>query len=171
MIHDYFLHAVDPGGDSGLSLLHVQPEEFKLLDYSTIPYEAPKEAPPTQQLIEWTLDYPGKHILVYEDFHIRNTPEAASTDTTALRVIGGIEQMLYDRSIFHEVVTQLPGEAKHTVADEHLEALGLHLGHQHHQRHVRDSLRHAVTLLFKRHYLPVLRAAYPKGGLPVSPRR
>lgn len=171
MIHDYFLHAVDPGGDTGMSLLHVQPKEFKLLDWTTVAYDVPRDAPPTQQLIEWTLDYPGPHILVYEDFHVRNTASAAATDTTALRVIGGIEQMLYDRSIFREVIVQQPGEGKHTATDDHLEALDLHFGHQHSQRHVRDSLRHSVTLLFKRNYLPVLRTAYPKGGLPVSPRR
>jgi hypothetical protein len=55
------------------------------------------------------------------------------------------------------------------VPDEVLEALGLHMGHEHAQRHVRDSLRHAVAHLTRMRYLPVCRVAYPRGGRTTTP--
>lgn len=148
-----------------MSLLHIRPDGLTLVDYETVQYDPRLREPstmPTAQLIEWTLKYPGRHTLVFEDFHLRNN--SADKDTTALRVIGSIEQMMYDRDIFDAVHAQEPVEAKHMVSDETLEALGLHMSHEHRQRHVRDSLRHAVTYLTRMRYLPVCRVAYPRGG-------
>lgn len=161
----YFLSCVDPGGNTGMGLLHVKPRELHLLDWATIPYDPrSREAAsmPTAQLVEWTLEYPGIHHLLYEDFHVRNN--GADKDTTALRVIGTIDQMLYDRSIFSEVYAQEPVEAKFMVSDEVLEKLDLHMAHTHGHRHIRDALRHGVKHLAERRYLPVCRVAYPRGG-------
>lgn len=161
----YFLDCMDPGGDTGMSLFHIRPKEFELIDWATIRYDPrSREASsmPTAKLVEWTVEYPGRHELLYEDFHLRNN--AAEKDTTALRVIGSLDQMLYDREIFDAVHTQEPVEAKHMVPDEILEKLDLHMGHAHAQRHVRDSIRHAVSYLTRRRYLPVCRIAYPRGG-------
>lgn len=161
----YFLSCVDPGGDTGMALLHVQPDRLTLVDWETVPYD-PRlregSAMPTAQLVAWTLDYPGQHKLVFEDFHLRNN--GAEKDTTALRVIGSIEQVIYDRDLFAAVHAQEPVEAKHMVPDEVLEKLGLHMDHSHSQRHVRDALRHGVTYLTRLRYLPVCRVAYPRGG-------
>lgn len=168
----YFLSSVDPGGDSGMSLLFVHPEGFALLDWATVPYNPAlreESAMPTAKLIEWTLLCPGRHELLYEDFHLRNN--SAEKDTTALRVIGSIEQMMYDRQIFDSVHRQEPVEAKYMVTDETLEKLGLNEVDSYGWRHVRDSLRHAVAYLTRRRYLPVCRIAYPKGGGVTNPLR
>lgn len=161
----YFLNCMDPGGDTGLSLLHIRPDGFDLVDWATIAYNPrsrEESQMPTAQLVEWTVRYPGRHELLYENFHLRNNN--AEKDVTALRVIGSVDQMLYDRDLFAAVHTQEPVAAKHMVSDEVLEKLGLHMSHAHSQRHVRDSLRHGVSHLTKARYLPVCRIAYPRGG-------
>lgn len=159
----YFLHCVDPGGDTGMSLFHVQPEKLRLMEYATIPWQPRDGHSPIATLVTWRQIHPGPHVLLYEAFHLRNTEEAASTDTTPLLVIGAIEQMILDQgSPYEAVFTQKPDAAKHMGTDEKLELLGLHLGHQHSQRHVRDANRHAVTHLAKRGYLPVCRVAFPR---------
>ena len=163
--HGFFLHCMDPGGDTGLSLLRIEADDFELVDWATIPYDPSLEtdaAMPSMKLIEWVDRHPGRHQFLYENFHLRNN--SAQKDTTALRVIGSVEQVLFERRLYESVHPQEPVEAKHMVPDEVLEALGLHMEHQHAQRHVRDSLRHAVTHLTRMRYLPVCRAAYPKGG-------
>lgn len=166
----YFLNNMDPGGQTGMSLLHIRPREFELVDWATVPYDPRLEqdsAMPSMKLVEWSRRFPGKHQLLYENFHLRNN--AAQKDTTALRVIGSVEQVVFERRLFEAVHAQEPVEAKHMVPDEVLEALGLHMGHEYAQRHVRDSLRHAVSLLTRLRYLPVCRAAYPRGGRTTSP--
>jgi hypothetical protein len=166
----YFLDSMDPGGETGMSLLHIRPREFELVDWATVPYDPRLErdsAMPSMKLAEWNRRFPGRHQLLYENFHLRNN--AAQKDTTALRVIGSVEQLAFERKFFEAVHAQEPVEAKHMVPDEVLEALGLHMGHEHAQRHVRDSLRHAVSLLTRLRYLPVCRAAYPRGGRATSP--
>lgn len=166
---DYFLTCMDPGGDTGLSLFHVRPDSFEMLEYATVPYAPRNGQLPTTTLIEWRLDHPGAHRFVYEGFHLRNTKDAAAKDLTALSVIGGVEQMLHDRNPYEVVVKQKPDEAKTIATDEKLELLGLHLGHQHHQRHVRDANRHGVTYLVRQRYLPVCRVAYARSGVRSRP--
>lgn len=167
----YFLSNMDPGGDTGMSLLHIRPKEFELIDWATVPYNPIMQDPsamPTMKLVEWTTRYPGRHRLLYENFHLRNND--AQKDTTALRVIGSVEQLLFERDLFEAVHAQEPVEAKHMAPDEVLEALGLSMGNEHSQRHVRDSLRHAVAFLTRAGYLPVCRVAYPKGNGTVRSR-
>lgn len=161
----YFLSSMDPGGETGLSLMHIRPKEFELVDWATVPYNPALENPsamPSMKLIEWTLNYPGRHQFLYENFHLRNND--ADKDTTALRVIGSVEQVIYERAPYESVHAQEPVEAKHMATDEVLEALGLHMGNEHAQRHVRDSLRHVVSYLTRMRYMPVCVAAYPRGG-------
>jgi len=161
----YFLNNMDPGGQTGMSLLRIEPKKFELVDWATISYNPGLEDPdsmPSMKLIEWAERYPGRHQLLYENFHLRNND--ADKDTTALRVIGSVEQVIFERRLYEAVHAQEPVEAKHMATDEVLEALGLHLDHKHAQRHVRDSLRHAVTHLTRMRYLPVCRVAYPRGG-------
>jgi hypothetical protein len=166
----YFLNCVDPGGDTGMSLFLVKPKELKLVDYATIPYDPHRsESMPTSKLIEWKLSFPGIHNLVFEDFHLRNN--SAEKDVTALKVIGSIDQMIFERNLYQDVVAQEPVEAKHMVTDEVLERLDLHMSHAHHQRHVRDANRHGITLLARLRYLPVCRVAYPRGGGVMNPLR
>lgn len=165
----YFLNCVDPGGDSGMALLHVKPDDFTMVQYETVAYDPHGEGVmPTAVLVDWKLTFPGIHHLLYEDFHLRNN--SAQKDTTALKVIGSINQMIYERNLYESVYAQEPVEAKHMVTDETLKSLGLYLDH-HDQRHVRDALRHGVTHLTRRRYLPVCRVAYPRGGGVTSPLR
>ena len=158
----YFLNCVDPGGDTGMSLFHITPRSFKLLDYETIAYNPAAGEMPTSVLTGWRLDYPGIHHLLYEDFHSRNN--SAAKDLTALKVLGAIDQVIYDRDLYDQVHKQEPVEAKHMVSDEILEKLDLHLGHSNYQRHVRDANRHGVAHLARLRYLPVCEVAYPRGG-------
>lgn len=157
----YFLTCMDPGGDTGLSLFHVKPESFKLLEYATVAWNPRRGSNPTATIVEWRLGYPGIHHFLYEGFHVRNTDSAAATDTTALLVLGAVEQVIWDRgNMYEEIFTQQPVAAKDMVPDEVLEKLNLHLGHQNHQRHVRDANRHGVTHLAKRRYRPICQVAY-----------
>lgn len=169
-MREFFLTAMDPGGDTGLALLHVRPDDFALVAHATVPYAPPEQPPPTVTLRAWRGAHPGPHVLVYEDFHVRNSAAAAGVDTTALKVLGGLDQVLYERpGLYTKVVRRESIQGKHLTSDEVLEGLGLHLGHAHALRHVRDALRHAVAFLAARRYLPVCRVAYPRGGLR-SPR-
>jgi hypothetical protein len=161
----YFLNCVDPGGDTGLALLHIKPNSFQLLEYATVPWRPQQGQNPVTVLTRWRQLHPGTHHLLYENFHLRNTGKAASTDTTPLLVIGAIEQMIQgQRSLYERVFTQEPVQGKRLATDEKLEMLGLHLGHARAQRHVRDAIRHAVSHLVKRGYLPMCRMAFPRGG-------
>jgi hypothetical protein len=178
----YFLNCMDPGGDTGLSLLHIKPDSFRLLECATVPWDPRKGLNPTATLVNWRLEYPGVHHFVYEGFHIRNTESAAATDPTALLVIGAVEQVMYDRghTMYEEIFTQEPVAAKRDkglATDEKLEKLNLHMDHRDSQRHVRDANRHAVVHLVGRGYLPMCRVAYPRRSvrtrqpaLPGSPR-
>lgn len=160
----YFLNCVDPGGDTGMSLLHIRPDSFRLLECATVRWRPRHGENPVATLIQWREEHPGVHHLLYEDFHLRNTKEAASTDTTPLLVIGAIEQMIFERSPYEQTFAQEPVAAKHIATDDKLERLGLHLGHTHAQRHVRDANRHAVAHLTRRRYLPVCQAAFARQG-------
>jgi hypothetical protein len=160
----YFLNAMDPGGSTGLSLFHVKPDGFRLLEYVTVPWDPRSGLNPTTTLVQWRLEYPGIHHLLYEDFHIRNTENAAATDPTAFLVIGAVEQVMFDRghTMYEQVFTQEPVAGKRMGTDEVLEKLGLHMDHRHAQRHVRDANRHVVTHLVSRRYLPVCQVAFPR---------
>jgi hypothetical protein len=161
----YFLTSVDPGGDTGMSLFHIKPDSFRLLEYATVQWRPRDGFNPVDTLVGWRLEYPGVHHLLYEEFNVRNTENAAAADTTSLRVIGAIEQMMYERgNIYEAVFDQIPTKAKYMGTDEILEKLNLHLDNAHAQRHVRDANRHAVVHLAKRGYLPVCEVAYPRRG-------
>lgn len=162
---EFFLTAMDPGGSTGMALLGIRKESFKLLEWRTVGYDPQGGGMPTTILIDWRLDRPGLHYLLYEDFHVRNTSQAAATDTTALKVIGAVDQILCDRDLYAGVFKQEPVQGKHMVTDEVLEKLDLHMGHQHSHRHVRDALRHAVSFLADGGYLPVCEVAFPRRGV------
>lgn len=163
----YFLNCMDPGGDTGMSLFHIKPEKFRLVEFATVAWRPRQGSNPTATFVGWRLEYPGVHHFLYEGFHVRNTDSAAGTDTTALEVIGAMEQVMFDRgeAMYEKVFSQEPVAVKREkglATDAVLESLGLHLGHHHHQRHVRDANRHAVVHLANRRYRPVCEAAYPR---------
>ncbi|MCP9209710.1 hypothetical protein [Streptomyces cucumeris] len=160
----YFLNCIDPGGDTGMSLLHIAPDGFQLLEFATVQYRRDRDETPVTILEKWRKSYPGVHHLLYEDFHIRNTRSAAATDATALEVIGELTKMIRDSGgSYAEVFKQVPVAGKHMVSDEVLETLGLHLDNKHAMRHVRDANRHAVTHLAKqRAYRPICEMAFPR---------
>lgn len=171
MTREYFLTCMDPGGETGLSLFQVRPEAFELLDYATVLYEPRRGTIPTTKLREWRLGHPGVHHFLYEDFHMRNTQEAAATDDTALKVIGAVDQMIYDHRPYGKIFELEPVEAKHMTTDEKLELLDLHLGHKYDQRHVRDANRHFVAHMTQRRYLPVCGGAFTGRTGPSSASR
>lgn len=157
----YFLDCMDPGGDTGMSLFWIGPRDWEFLAYATVGYDPLiGRTTPTDTLRAWNRQYDGPHHLLYEDFHLRNT--TADKDITPLKVIGAVEQVQYEHRLYQRVFKQEPIEAKHMVTDETLERLGLHLGHRHGQRHVRDCNRHAVTHLTRLRYRPVCEIAYPR---------
>lgn len=162
---EYFLNCMDPGGDTGLALLHITPTQYSLVAHATIPWRPDRGSNPVDTLTGWLDEFPGTHKLVYEAFHIRNTASAASTDTTALSVIEAVSGLARTRQPYEEMVSKQPVAAKRFATDAVLESLGLHLGHKHAQRHIRDALRHGVTLLARRRYIPLCAAAFPRGGV------
>lgn len=166
----YFLHCMDPGGDTGLSLFHVRPDGFDFLAHATVAWRPEQGETPVNTLHEWLYAYPGPHHLLYENFHVRNTSSAASTDLTALSVIAAVEETQRKSSAYARVFKQEPVKGKRMATDAVLEALGLHLGHAHRNRHVRDANRHFVTHLAKLGYLPVCRIAFPPRSVRIQPR-
>lgn len=170
----YFLNCVDPGGDTGMALLYIKPDDFDLIDYRTVPYDPHRsESMPTEVLVRWKLEYPGLHDLVYEDFHVRNT--SAQKDTTALKVIGSMDQMIFEGRPYRSIFVQQPVGGKHSITDDVLRNLGL-LFESHADRHMNDALRHAAAHLTKRRYRPLCLAAHPNSAtlrshsLPDRPR-
>lgn len=158
----YFLSCVDPGGDTGMALLHIKPDTFQLIDTATVPYRPALGEDPIKTLTSWVRKHPGVHHLLYESFHIRNTAAAASTDLTPVEVIKAMQDMVANGNAYEAVFSQQPVGGKHMASDDVLEKLGLHMGHKHAQRHVRDALRHAVTHLARQRYAPLCRVAFPR---------
>lgn len=158
---EFFLHAVDPGGTTGLALLHVSPSAFTAVDQSADLYDPEHQKTPLITLKKWRAAYDTcPHVLVYENFHVR--PGQKAVDTTALRVLGGLEEwLMHETGAYHQAVAQEPVQGKSMVTDEVLNRLGLH-AYGKDARHIRDAFRHAVAWLARRSYLPVCTRAWPK---------
>jgi hypothetical protein len=159
----YFLNAMDPGGDTGMILLSVQPERFELIEAATVEFRPDKGVHPVDTLVRWQREHPGDHRLVYESFHVTNQAGAAGIDLTALKVLEGLQEALKTRTLTYSSVTvQQPTQRKLQGTDDNLEKTGLHFGHKHAQRHVRDAARHAVTHLVRRSYRPLCELIAPR---------
>lgn len=85
MKYPFYLTAMDPGGTTGLALHKVNDDCMALVDSAAIPYRKGQPGP-VEKMKEWVEKNPGyRHILVYEDFHVR--PVRGPVDTTAINVI------------------------------------------------------------------------------------
>ena len=87
----------------------------------------------------------------------------APPDTTALRVIGGVEEWLMSQAEppYVQVIKQEPDEGKHMATDEVLVSAGLYVCIDKDSRHVRDANRHAVKYLEGIKHRPLCLAAWP----------
>jgi len=90
--YPYYLTAMDPGGTTGLSLTEVAHGTYTTIRSAAVPYR--KDAPgPVEKMKEWVEEFPvARHVLVYEDFHVR--PVRGPVDTTAINVITELKSWL-----------------------------------------------------------------------------
>lgn len=152
---------MDPGRDTGLSLLRITPDSYRMIEHQVVTYAPESFSSPLTVLKEWTERYPQHpHILVYENFHVR--PGKKSVDTTAINVIGGVEHWLMEAAPYVQVFPREPVQGKHLVTDEVLVNAGLHVCNGGGARHVRDANRHAVAYLQQIGHIPLCRAAWPR---------
>lgn len=152
----FYLSIMDPGQDTGLALLRIEEEDFTVEETATVRYDPPRHGQPSRVLAQWNRSYSDiPHVFLYENFHVR--PGPVVPETTALEVIGAVEYWMYEsdhRPMYARVVKKEPVQGKHQATDAKLKKLGLFfLGHE--QRHVNDTMRHAVTFLTSLSYLPV----------------
>src|SRR5690606_41718944 len=108
----YFLNCVDPGGDTGMSLLHIRPDSFRLLECATVRWRPRHGENPVATLIQWREEDPGGHPHLHPAFLLRNTNEAASTDTTPPLLIGVSEQVVIGRRPYGQTFAQQPVAAQ-----------------------------------------------------------
>lgn len=162
----FALNVMDPGGDTGMALLLVQPRSFLLEDWAVVPYTPGGDAL-LKTLRGWRTEterIPG--VLLYESFHLRSNKFVP--DTSAINVLEQVNMWVdQERSRSHghwpySLITSIPpSQAKSTVPDKVLDRLNLKVQGSG-SRHVRDALRHAVLWLASYTYLPVASRAWPR---------
>lgn len=151
---------MDPGLDTGLSLLHITPDQYRVIDHQVVTYAPDISSSPVMVLKSWKESHSElPHVLVYENFHVR--PGKVIPDTTALKVIGGVEHWIMTDHPYQEVVVREPVQGKHMITDRVLTNAGLYVDDNSESRHVRDAHRHAAAYLEKIKHLPFCRNAWP----------
>lgn len=156
----FYLHAVDPGKTTGLALMEITPDHYTLLTHAAILDGDDTTEGVVGQLKQWMELRPGRHVLVYEDFHVR--PNVIGLDTTALEVIGKMQQWIDSDRPYDYVVVRQPLQGKHLITDQALKNAGLWASNGPDARHIRDALRHAVAHLQKLQHKALCRAAWPR---------
>ena len=150
--------SVDPGLDTGLARMLAGPK--LVLEETRVTHYQPLDGvSPLADLREWSrahTDLPT--VLVYEDFHAR--PGRVKPETTALRVLGGIEEWVRMENPYVKIVRREPVQGKLAVTNEVLERMGM-LQRGGITRHANDATRHAVAWLVSVGYLPASRMAWP----------
>lgn len=151
-IQSLYVSAMDPGETTGLVLLLLKPDHFRVLETCAIPYLPDRRVTPLDTLWGWTRQLRDlKHVLVYENFRRRTgTPQA---NTTALRVLGGMEDRIMQGNPYARVISQEPVH-KSAAPDQLLDSLGLRASGPD-ARHVRDAFRHAVVWAQGWGYIPM----------------
>ena len=151
--------SVDPGMNTGLACMCAGVEELVLEETRVTGYSPLEGVSPLADLREWNrahTDLPV--VLVYEDFHVR--PGRMKPETTALRVLGGIEEMVRTESPYVAVVPREPVQGKLAVTDAVLDRMGMR-GRGGLTRHANDAVRHTVAWLASLGYVPACKAAWP----------
>lgn len=152
--------SVDPGLDTGLSLMAVYPESFGLEETQVVHYDPLNGISPLVVLRRWGRSKGLPVVLLYENFHVR--PGRMKPETTALRVIGGIEEWIRSspEPPYTNVIPREPVQGKLAITNEVLDRMGM-LGHGGLTRHVNDAVRHTVAWLVGIGYVPACKAAWP----------
>jgi|SRR5690606_269662 len=141
-IETCYVSAMDPGETTGLALLLLESNAFHLLETCTVPYLPDRKITPLDKLWSWAESQNDfKHVLVYEDFHVRTG--VPQVNTTALRILGGMEDRIMRSNPYERVISQNPAH-KAAVPDPLLGALGLRASGPD-ARHIRDAFRHVVV--------------------------
>lgn len=165
VVQGYFLSSMDFGGDIGLSLMYICLKEFELIDWVIIFYNLILESLDVMffvKFIEWVQVYFGRYWFLYENFYLCNND--VDKDIMVFRVIGLVEQVIYECKLYELVYVQELVEVKYMVIDEVLEVLGLYMGYEYVQWYVRDFLCYVVIYLVWMWYLFVCWVVYLCGG-------
>lgn len=141
-IQSLYVSAMDPGETTGLALLLLKPGDFLVLETCAVPYRPDRGITPLNTLWEWPKRWGDlDHVLIYENFHRRTG--VPQVNTTALRVLGGMEDRIMRSNPYERVISQNPAH-KAAVPDPLLGALGLRASGPD-ARHIRDAFRHVVV--------------------------
>lgn len=161
-VEPFFLTAMDPGLDTGLSLFKIETDSYRMLNHAVVRYDTDDRSSPLSVIKEWRKGHSSvPHRFLYENFVVR--PSRRVPETTALRVIGAVETWFtFDLDDpYDQVIRQEPVEGKHLATDEALRNAGLYVDEDGDSRHVRDANRHVCTYLNEIRFLPLIRAAWP----------
>lgn len=151
---------MDPGPDTGLTLLRATEEALRCEATAVARYDQARGFTPLTTIKRWRQEFPdGKHIFVYENFHIR--PGAVNVELSALDVIKEVRDWIADEKPYAKVVVYEPVHGKHQIPNEVLERMGL-LQKGGITRHANDATRHGVTYLTQLRHRPTSLLAFPK---------
>lgn len=151
---------MDPGLDTGLTLLRATEEALRREATDVVRYDPARGFTPLTTIKRWRQEFPdGKHIFVYENFHIR--PQVVKPELSALDVIKEVTDWISAEKPYEEVIVYQPVHGKHQIPDEVLTHMGL-LQKGGITRHANDATRHGVTRLIQMRHRPTSRLAFPK---------
>lgn len=92
----FYLTAIDPGGTTGMSLMSITPDDYKLISTAAVPYKIRNgkvASSPLDTLKQWHAGHTDMpHIFLYEAFHIR--PGQKAVDTTAFDVLSEVRRWM-----------------------------------------------------------------------------
>lgn len=144
---------IDPGKATGMTML----DYSDLISPTGLAYgtHTPESVTPALDQFSHYLDDAGGFIVI-EKFVTREGKHGV--DTTALRVIGRVEEWLRDKP--YQVYWQLPVE-KELASNDVLRRLGLWLKGTE-QRHIMDATRHVVVRLTKMGHKPTMQKGWPR---------
>jgi hypothetical protein len=165
---------VDPGEDTGFSLLEVTSEEkpVQLIDYCTMPYKASEIRKTLCALYYYGADEDdgiarhyqtrGLNTVILEKFvHRPGKP----FNPTAYKVMGIAESWHQDfrdgGDPMFEYIERMPVQGKSEAPDAVLRKLGVHLKGIN-QRHINDATRHGVSWLIEQGHKATCLIAKPK---------
>lgn len=171
---EFILICVDPGEDTGVSILTVLPgqvpgsdieilKEVRQTQLATVRYRmrtsTGKESPVITvsqwrhaAITDWGLS-PDRVIVICEDFHLDSG--RPNVNTTALNIIGGFEHEPYP------VTFQNRSVMKTSVTDTVLKRLDLMVTPKTPNRHINDATRHGVAWLRERNHRWTLMNGWP----------
>lgn len=161
--YPYAMICIDPGEDTGFSLLRVDEEDRPPIHMAsgTVPYRAIEVY---DQISAWYYKARCGHgyttDIVIEKFVLR---PGRPVNTTALRVMGVAETWWAKEGHKEDsrYIEQVPVQGKFMVDDDVLRRLGVHVpGHS--NRHINDATRHGVSRLLAQGHRGTAKLAFPE---------